>query len=557
MRNRLYFGDNLQVLRQHVADESVDLVYLDPPFKSEQDYNVLFADQDGSRSAAQIRAFEDTWCWDRASAAAFQEAVEAGGRVSLAMQAFRQTLGDNDLLAYLSMMAPRLVELRRALKSSGSIYLHCDPIASHYLKMLMDAVFTPFGFLSEIIWKRTHAHGASKRYAPVHDTILFYAKGEAYNWRDFWLAHSPEYVESHFNHVDPDGRRFQPISLTGAGIRGGESGKPWRHIDPTAVGRHWALPGGILERLGVQGGTVQEKLDALDAAQRVFWPKKEGGTPRLKWFADELVGSAMPDVWSDIPPISARAAERLGYPTQKPEALLERILLASSNEGDVVLDPFCGCGTAIAVAQRLNRHWIGIDVTHLAVSLIKHRLRNAFGETVETTYEVVGEPIDLGGARALAADDPYQFQWWALGLVGARPVEQKKGADKGIDGRVFFHDDAESQKTRQVVLSVMSGAVQVAHVRDLRGVVEREKAAIGALITLEAPMRNMKAEAAGAGFYESPWHTKHPRIQLLTIEELLAGKKLDLPPSRDLRTFKKAPKVKRKPRGSGATTLLF
>jgi SAM-dependent methyltransferase len=263
----------------------------------------------------------------------------------------------------------------------------------------------------------------------------------------------------------------------------------------------------------------------------------------------------MPDVWSDIPPIAARAAERLGYPTQKPEALLERVLLASSNEGNVVLDPFCGCGTAIAVAQRLNRRWIGIDVTHLAVSLIKHRLRNAFGEGVETTYDVIGEPVDLGGARALAADDPYQFQWWALGLVGARPVEQKKGADKGIDGRLFFHDDAESQKTKQIVLSVKSGTVQVAHVRDLRGVVEREKAAIGVLITLEKPTRNMKAEAAGAGFYESPWQTKHPRVQLFTIEELLAGKKIDFPPSRDLRTFKKAPKVKKKPKSSGSIFL--
>ncbi len=556
MKNVLYYGDNLEVLRRYIPDESVHLIYLDPPFKSDQDYNVLFADQDGSRSAAQIRAFEDTWCWDQAAAAAFQDVVEAGGRVSLAMQAFRQALGDNDLLAYLSMMAPRLVELRRVLKSTGSIYLHCDPTASHYLKMLMDAVFTPFGFRSEIIWKRTHAHGSSKRYAPVHDTILFYAKSEAYNWTDFRITHGPEYIEQHFTYEDPDGRRFQPISLTGAGVRHGESGQAWRKVNPTAVGRHWALPGEILEQLGVRDGTVQEKLDALDAARRIFWPKKEGGTPRLKWFVDELAGSAMPDVWSDIPPISARAAERLGYPTQKPQALLDRILRASSNEGDVVLDPFCGCGTAIAVAQRLNRRWIGIDITHLAISLIKHRLHDAFGADVEKTYEVVGEPVDLPGARALASQDPYQFQWWALGLVGARPVEQKKGADKGIDGRLFFHDDAESQKTKQIVLSVKSGSVQVAHVRDLRGVVEREKAAIGVLIALDEPTRNMRAEAAGAGFYESPWRTKHPKIQVFTIEELLTGKKIDFPPSRDLRTFKKAPKARGKPK-SGGSMFLF
>jgi DNA modification methylase len=557
MPNKLYYGDNLDVLRRHVAHGSVDLIYLDPPFKSEQDYNVLFAERDGSRSAAQIRAFADTWCWDRAAAAAFQEVVEAGGRVSLAMQALRQALGENDFLAYLSMMAPRLVEMRRVLKPTGSIYLHCDPTASHYLKMLMDAIFSPLGFLSEIIWKRTHAHGSSRRYAPIHDTILFYAKGEGYCWTDFRLAHSPEYVQSHFTHEDPDGRRFQPISLTGAGIRGGESGQPWREVDPTAVGRHWALPGDILERLGIQGGSVQERLEALEAAGRIFWPKKAGGTPRLKWFADELGGSAMPDVWSDIAPVSASAAERLGYPTQKPEALLERILRASTREGEVVLDPFCGCGTAVVVAERLGRAWIGIDIAHLAVSLIKHRLRDAFGAGIDKTYEVVGEPVDVPGAKALAAQDPYQFQWWALGLVGARPVEQKKGADKGIDGRLFFHDDAASGETRQVVLSVKPGGVHVAHVRDLRGVVEREKAAIGVLLVLEAPTRNMLAEAASAGFYDSPWLTKHPKIQVLTIEELLAGKKIDFPPSGDQRTFKRAPRAKKGPQRGGGATLLF
>jgi len=558
MKNTLYYGDNLNVLRQYIADESVDLIYLDPPFKSDQDYNVLFAEQNGTRSAAQIRAFEDTWHWDEASAAAYQEVVEAGGRVSLVMQAFRRALGDNDLLAYLSMMAQRLKELHRVLKPTGSIYLHCDPTAGHYLKLLMDAVFGQTNFLNEIIWKRTHAHGSSKKYAPVHDVLLFYAKTRAFNWTGLRLPHSRRYIEKHFTQRDADGRRFQPISLTGRGtVKHGESGRPWRGIDPTAVGRHWALPGKIMEHLGIREGTIQEKLDALDAVERIFWPKKQGGTPRLKWYADELTGRAVSDIWSDIFPISARAAERLGYPTQKPEALLERIIKASSNEGDIVLDPFCGCGTAIAVAQRLNRRWIGIDITHLAVSLIKHRLRDAFGEDIEKTYEVVGEPVDLQGARALAAQDPFQFQWWALGLVGARPVEQKKGADRGIDGQLFFHDDAASQQTKQVVLSVKSGKVQVAFVRDLRGVVERENAAVGALITLEKPSRQMRREAAGAGYYDSPWGTEHPRIQILTIAELLAGKKLDLPPSRDIRTFKKAPKAKKTIKHGGKNLFLF
>lgn len=488
MRNALYYGDNLDVLRQHVDDESVDLVYLDPPFNSEQSYNILFAEQNGSRSAAQIQAFEDTWRWDQAAAAAYQEVVEAGGQVSLTLQGFRRALGENDMLAYLSMMAPRLLALWRVLKPTGSTYLHCDPTASHYLKLLMDSIFGPARFLNEIIWKRTYAHGSSRRCAPIHDTILFYAKGDDYVWTDLKVSHDPEYVEKHFTYEDDDGRRFQPITLTGSGVRYGQSGKPWRGINPTDVGRHWAIPGELLDKLGLQGKTVQDKLDALDSAGMIYWPRKKAGTPRLKWYADELEGTAIPDIWTDIPPISARAAERLGYPTQKPEKLLERIVEASSREGQVVLDPFCGCGTAIAVAEKLNRKWIGIDITYLAVSLIKHRLDNAFGEKIRQTYDVIGEPVDFPGARALAEEDLYQFQWWALGFVGARPAEPRKGADKGIDGRIFFHDDIESKKTKQIVLSVKAGKVQVGHVRDLLGVVQRERAAIGVLITMQAPL---------------------------------------------------------------------
>ncbi len=548
MKNTLFYGDNLDVLRRHVADESVDLIYLDPPFKSDQNYNVLFQERDGSRSAAQIRAFKDTWQWDQSAAAAFEEVVEEGGQVSLAMQAFRTLLGESDMLAYLSMMAPRLKEMRRVLKPTGSIYLHCDPTACHYLKILMDAVFGPRNFLNEITWKRTHAHGSSKRYAPIHDLLLFYAQSNTYLWTDLKIPHDPAYIEEHFDYEDENGRRFQPITLTGSGVRHGESGQPWKGINPTIVGRHWAIPGEILEKLGLQGVTAQDKLDALDSAGMIYWPKKTGGTPRLKWYADQLEGTAMPDVWTDISPISARAAERLGYPTQKPEALLERIIKASSNEGDVVLDPFCGCGTAVAVAQRLGRRWIGIDITCLAISLMKHRLHAAFGESIKESCQVIGEPVSVTDAAALAAENPYQFQWWALGLVNARPVEQKKGADRGIDGRIFFHDEAKSGKTKQIIISVKAGKTGPAHIRDLRGVVDREKAAIGLLIAMEAPTAPMRKEAASAGFYECvAWNTKHPKIQILTVGELLEGKTLDAPPSRDIRTFKKAPRARRKP----------
>jgi len=335
-----------------------------------------------------------------------------------------------------------------------------------------------------------------------------------------------------------DGNKYQTFELTAPGVtQEGNSGKPWRGFDPTTFGRHWA--------------NSHEVMDAWDNESLIHFPKpgKQGGFPRRrdsKPFNPEDRMIVVGDVWSDVDRINQSAKERLGYPTQKPEALLERIIKASSNEGDTVLDPFCGCGTAIAVAQRLNRQWVGIDITHLAIGLIKHRLLNAFGESVSKDYKVVGEPTDLSGAKNLAEDDPYQFQWWALGLVGARPVDQKKGADKGIDGRLYFYDEKGSAKTKQVIFSVKAGKTGPNHVRDLRGVVEREKASIGVLISMQAPTQPMRSEAVSAGYYESPWtRKKHPKIQLLTIAELLKGKQVDMPPVQQVsQTFKKAPKAK-------------
>lgn len=533
MKNTLYYGDNLEVLRQHVGDETVDLVYLDPPFNSDQNYNVLFAEQDGTRSAAQIQAFEDTWRWDQAAAAAFEQAVEAGGQLSLALQAFRTVLHESDMLAYLSNMALRLKELHRVLKPTGSIYLHCDPTASHYLKMLMDAVFGPANFRNEVVWQRTSAHNDPSRYGRVHDVLLFYARGEKAIWNQRYDAPDEGYFSAHDFENDEVGRMYRKRDLT-APAHGGESGQyEWKGKTPPK-GRMWSF--------------TRENMERLEREERIAYTRT--GMPRMKIYLDDLKGVPYQDVWANPSLwLNSAAKERLGYPTQKPEALLERIIESSSNEGDVVLDPFCGCGTAISVAQRLNRRWIGIDVTHLAITLMKHRLHNAFGEEVRTSYDVVGEPADLAGAKALAAEDPYQFQWWALGLVNARPVEQKKGADRGIDGRLFFHDEHAGGKTKQIIFSVKAGHATVAHLRDLRGVLDREKAAIGVLITMEDPTKPMRTEAAGAGFYESAWGagatTKHPRLQILTIEDLLGGKTIDAPPTRDLRTFKKAPRAAR------------
>jgi DNA modification methylase len=527
--NVLYYGDNLDILRRHIDDDSVDLVYLDPPFNSNQDYNVLFANKHGSRSAAQINAFEDTWHWDQAAEVAFKEAVERGGKVAQAMLAFRTFLGENDMMAYLAMMAPRLIELRRALKPAGSLYLHCDPAASHYLKMLLDSVFGPTNFRSETIWKRTSAHSSAKRYGPVHDVLLFYTKGSTYTWNVLYEPYDETYLDAFYTHHDPDRRRWRRSDLTGAGVRHGETGKPWRGIDVTAKGRHWFVP--------------PSELEKLDAKGKIHWPAKKGGMPMLKRYFDEQPGVPLQDVWTDIKPMHNLARERLGYPTQKPEELLERIILASSNEGDLVLDPFCGCGTTISVAQRLKRHWIGIDITHLAIALMKHRLHDAFGGRVK--YTVIGEPVDLEGAEALAKEDPYQFQWWALGQLEARPVEQKKGADRGIDGRLYFHDEGPSGKTKQVIFSVKAGKLALTHVRDLRGVLDREKAEFGVLISMDEPTREMNKEAATAGFYKWTYNGQDfPRVQLLTIKEILDGKRIEFPGTQGNVTFKRAPKAR-------------
>jgi len=541
-KNKLYFGDNLKILRKHQKDASVDLIYLDPPFNSSATYNVLFKEKSGEESAAQIMAFEDTWGWGLEPEGVYKEIVTSGPRkLADLIQALRAFLGNNDMMAYLVMMAIRLVELHRVLKPTGSIYLHCDPTASHYLKLVLDAIFGNQNFLNEIVWKRTHAHGSSRRFGPLHDVILFYGRAENYCWTDPRVQHDPEYITQHFRNVDAEsGRRFQPISLTGSGVRHGDSGKPWQGIDPTKVRRHWALPGAIVDRVKLKGDTVQEKLDALDAAGLIFWPEKEDGTPRLKWFEDELKGAALPDVWTDVAPIGAQAQERLGYPTQKPEGLLERIIKASSNEGDIVLDPFCGCGTAIAVAERLKRRWIGIDITYLAINLVKRRLIDHFHSDL-SGFEEIGSPKDLASAQRLKEISPHQFEWWAVDLVNARPAKgHKKGADTGIDGYINFFDDKSGQ-AKQVIVQVKSGHVGVNHVRDLKGVIEREKAAIGALITLREPTKPMLTEAAAAGFYEPPEPAekfikvrraptvRYPRLQILTLADLLGGKKLAYP----------------------------
>ena len=514
----------------YLRDESVDLIYLDPPFNSRQDYNVLFAEKDASKSSSQFHAFEDTWEWNIDAERSYQHVVEQGGRVADAMRAFRTFLGGSDMMAYLAMMAPRLVELRRVLKETGSVYLHCDPTASHYLKILMDAVFGPQFFRNEIVWKRTSAHSdARRRFGDQSDVILFFAKSDNSTFNRSHSAYSDSYIKSHYSMQDENGRRYTTRDLRSPGPRPNLTYE-YKGYKPHPNG--WSIS--------------IELMKKLDSEGKLYFPPSKDGRIRLKRYLDEMPGTPVGNIWEDIPPINSQAQERLGYPTQKPEALLERIIRASSNEGSLVLDPFCGCGTTVQVAQRLNRRWIGIDITHLAIGLIKKRLDDGFpnqNPPIRSTYEVIGEPTDYAGAADLAEENKYQFQWWALGQVGARPTEQKKGADRGIDGRLYFHDD-DSGKSKQIIFSVKAGGVTVSQVRDLRGVLDREKAEIGVFICFEKPTKQMRHEANEAGLYTSVDRSTYPRIQILTIQEILDGKQPDYPRHRVDATFKKAPKVK-------------
>ena len=531
MANTLFYGDNLSILQQHVDDATVDLVYLDPPFNSNRDYNVLFKEQSGKESPAQIKAFGDTWNWAGAAEAWANFAVLCPvPKVIELMRGFHNTLGENDVMAYLVMMAPRLYHLWRVLKPTGSLYLHCDPAAAAYLKLLLDAIFGAKNFKNEIIWKRTSAHSSAKRYGPIHDNIYFYTRSDVFTWNQHHTPHEEQYLATFFDQIDTDGRRWKRSDLTGAGVRNGETGKVWRGIDVTAEGRHWAHLPSVLEQ--------------FDAEGRVHWPAKEGGMPRLRQYPEDLAGVPLQDVWNDVRPMHNLSQERMGYPTQKPIALLERIINASSNPGDVVLDPFCGCGTAVVAAQKLGRQWLGIDVTPIATSLIQKRLFDQFeardlrllspadranSVTLARAFRVEGLPVDEAGAKAMFEADHKKFEMWAVGLVPAIPQE-KKGADGGIDGLAYF--DVGAKELVKAVIQVKGGKnVGAPGVQQLRGAMTGMNAALGFYVTLETPTKGMKAEALSAGFFKASTGVgkQVPAMQIRTVAELLSGDSFEFP----------------------------
>jgi DNA modification methylase len=530
VRNALYYGDNLEVLRSKIKDESVDLCYIDPPFNSKRTYNQIYTNI-GQEDKAQAQAFVDTWVWDDRAKDGYQQIISNHeGRFSSQtidlITGLRHVLKEGSLLAYLVSMTLRAVEIHRVLKQTGSFFLHCDPTSSHYLKLVLDGIFCSAGgdFLGEIVWRRTASHMTTKRWPRLHDVLLHYCKdASSIVFNPTRVAPDEDWVRREYRHEDERGR-YSLDNLTGADTTNGPSGMPWRGVDPKEIGagRHWRY--------------VPETLDRLDSEGRIYWPKK-GKYPKLKQYLAESGGAAVGDVWTDIPVIGRTAAERLGYPTQKPEALLERIIRSASKDGDLVLDAYCGCGTTIAVAQKLNRRWIGMDITYQSISLVLKRLEKDFGKAVVETVNLDGIPKDIESASALAhkKDDRLrkEFEKWAvLTYTDNRAViNDKKGADKGIDGIAYILTD-EAEAVR-MLLQVKSGNVSRGDVAKLRGDMEREGAKLGTLITLQKPSQPMKQEAKTASSFHNPLTGKSvDRIAIVTIQDIIErGARLTVPVS--------------------------
>lgn len=556
MVKKLFYGDNLDILRDKIETETIDLIYLDPPFNSQANYNVLFKTPEGEKSQAQITAFEDTWVWGIESERFLFDLKNIKGELWELLDLLVRTLGKNSLSAYLVMMTIRLVELHRVLKQTGSLYLHCDPTASHYLKMILDLIFGANNFRNEVTWKRQSAHSDAKhRFSNVTDILLFYVKSKEAKFNPQYGDYDPEYIAKNYRHNDDDGRGFYCLGDMA-------SPNPRPNMMYNWLGFSYPEKGWRYQ---------QETMQKLHEEGRIYYPKKADGSydfskrPCLKRYLEEQKGNIITNIWTDIQSLSAQAKERIGYPTQKPLALLERIINASSKEGDLILDPFCGCGTAVHAAEKLNRNWIGIDITHLAICLIEKRLRDAFADNYKDNsdlpknqqkdfFEVEGTPTTLDAAQDLFNRDPYQFQWWAISLVNGQPYQdKKKGADGGIDGIIYF-DDVNNTKNKgktiiqKIIISVKGGKnINVSMIRDLIGTMSNNKAEMGFFITLTPPTKQMIQEAVKAGFYQAGNGKNYPKLQILTIEGLLSG--TERPEYYDLSqgraTFKKAQKESR------------
>ena len=531
--NKLYFGDNLEILRE-MDDERVDLICTDPPFNSGRDYNSFIGD-----SLAQKKAFTDTWTWDTAAQDARAD-VEHRAYASATYKALDECLKGYDLIlrravsgnsgamrAYLAFMGPRLAEMHRILTQKGSIYLHCDPTASHYLKGMMDAIFGVENFRNEIVWQRTNAHNDGKQYGRVHDTILFYSRGKQTVWNPVYTSHDPQYVKRAYRHQDERGL-YRVGDLNASGVRHGESGKPWRGVDPNVVGNHWraprreAWPEGVEPPDNYESLSVHEKLDALDANGLIYWPPK-GSVPGFKRYLSTSKGRRVHDVITDINPLASASKERLGYPTQKPLALYERLISASSNEGDVVLDPFCGCGTTIDAAHTLKRNWIGIDLTILALDPMRQRLANRHGLEPSVDYQIEGYPTNMQEVRRFLKDGDkrkyHDFSNWAVTRLGLKPTRDVgDGGHDGVGHVTLWNTQQMKETDARVLAEVKTGRPSITQVRAFCQVMHENNAEIGIFIMIAPISAGMRQQTEHMGSFEHNGR-RYPRLQFWQIDD--------------------------------------
>jgi site-specific DNA-methyltransferase (adenine-specific) len=481
--NYLYFGDCLDVLRNDIGDESIDLIYIDPPFNSKRNYSIFFDDKD---IQTQCVAFEDTWSLKNIQDSLSELMSLKTEKIHRLLSIYAETAPS--AYPYLVMMALRIIELHRVLKLTGSFYLHCDPTMSHYLKTLCDAIFGKEYFRNEIIWKRMTASGfkGKKDLGTSHDVILRYSKTAEFIYHPIITPYTEDYIRRYFTKTDESGRIFKD------------------------------------EKIGTATG--KETIEQLKKEDKIYVTEK--GKLRIKHYLDDAKGFPIDDLWLDLPPINSQASERMGYPTQKPKALLERIINASSAEGDTILDAFCGCGTTVDAAEGLKRNWIGIDISPIAISLIRKRLNESYGKSL-SKYDVRGIPKDEASAIRLWQQNPFAFQdWWITEFCAFSTTFGRKGADKGIDGIAKYL--VGNNETIKAAFQVKGGKIQSKDTDALLGAMDKHHCELGIFLSIQEPTKPMLEAAASAGFAEVPGF-RYPRLQILTLAEFFSGKQLKLP----------------------------
>lgn len=519
MIKSLHYGDNIELMKQLHAEHSggfIDLIYIDPPFNSKRNYNVLFESIDLKDAKAQKEAFADTW-----SSVSYHETLAEIQKIDLDLYKFLQALDSINIsksaISYLTTMSIRIWYMHKLLKETGSFYLHCDPNMSHYLKLVCDIIFGEKNFRNEIIWKRTNAHNDTKRatsFGAIHDVIFYYSKSKTFVWNKQFTNYDEKYIQKAYNRNDETGYfKTSDITANNPGYH-----YSWKGILPSK-GRFWAYS--------------ELRMQELEDNNKLYYSST--GKPYLKNYFLEMDGIILQDVWNDISPISPQAKERLGYPTQKPEALMERLIKASTNEGDLVADFFCGCGTTIAVAEKLNRNWIGCDISHLAVKLILSRLSKPYQHDKERSeylksITITGLPKDIASAKELARNaDKHrvQFQDWVIEYLLDGNSNTKKSGDGGFDGYITF-PSVNPKKRGHAIIEVKSGNVGIATLRSFMNVVDKQKADIGIFVCFaEQITKGMFLEASSKGSTDE--FSNCPKIQIISVEDLLADKKPKLP----------------------------